>query len=392
MREVSSRRTSALQSHSNSFPSRVDAGADPPPSPTPQHNTALSPLPTTPLLPIQNSLTPTTEETSFPPSPTSSPSPTTTLSPLLIPTDQEWLSTLPPAKDPLWELYDVVSNLKADGFAYFIPRLPNFEESPFLTIPRDIKEGFDLGIRSRIEEIFIPENYEMPPAAILGIDRNIRRDLERGRLAGPYDPHFLYQEIGVPFRSNPIGAVEKDTPPGEPQKYRDINDLSFPHDSRQNLPNSINSELDPDFVPCKWTKLKTTKDWIRRLPPGAEVMVTDLSEAFRQLPLHPSQRLHHGIWWRGQFYWHKAPNFGGRTTPGVFVRFLSRSRTPSLHSSSHFFPDTLLATLPTGERRRLHLGYPRERDRRSFSPYDSRRPLFRTDPTYYHFARDHQHY
>ncbi|GAA5873392.1 hypothetical protein JCM1840_007368 [Sporobolomyces johnsonii] len=103
---------------------------------------------------------------STPPSPTvPSPSPQLQVGPADIShracSDSDFFASLPPPRDPLLELHHNPSRLNADAFANYLSRLPNYQASPYVTVPDQIRQGFHLGIDHAIVEHFFPPNAQM---------------------------------------------------------------------------------------------------------------------------------------------------------------------------------------------------------------------------------------
>ncbi|GAA5873389.1 hypothetical protein JCM1840_007367 [Sporobolomyces johnsonii] len=142
------------------------------------------------------------------------------------------------------------------------------------------------------------------------------------------------------FRSSPLSCHLKYTPLGKPQKRRVVENLSFPYTPTPGGSSLVNSFLSSADFLSRWTKLSTLLDALRRLPPETSVMVTDLTDVFKQLPIHPSQHPHHGILWRGKFFCCKTPSFGGCSTPGMFCNVVDlvldilESAIPSIFTSN----------------------------------------------------------
>lgn len=234
--------------------------------------------------------------------------------------DAEWLATLPPARDPLYELHHRSSRLDANAFERHLCALPHFELSPYTSIPDAIRSGFHLRIAEPVIAPYFPKNAELAPDEVAAVDKAMLEDIQKRRLAGPYEALELMRSTGVTFRSSPISVATKETPPGKPQKYRLVENLSSPYAPTPEGVRSVNSALNPLDYPCRWTRLVTFLDFLRRLPPETDVMVADLESAFRQLDIEPSQRPHHGVVWRGKLFFRKTPSFGGASTPGTFGR------------------------------------------------------------------------
>lgn len=78
--------------------------------------------------------------------------------------------------------------------------------------------------------------------------------------------------------------------PGKPGKFRLIQNFSFPHSFDPLYPNpSINSHINSNDFPTTWGKFSVVYLLISRLPPGSEAATRDVAEAYRTIPLHPSQ-------------------------------------------------------------------------------------------------------
>lgn len=264
--------------------------------------------------------------------------------------DEAWLASLPPARPPQGELERISSRLRADRFEAGLALVPNVEDSPYLSIPDEIRHGFDLGISGPVLRPFFPENAQMTPLEVRAIDKAIEDDLSLGRLAGPYEKDDLMASTGLAFRSNPLSVVKKETPEGAPQKFRLVENLSFPYEPVDGV-TSVNAALNSADFPSRWTKLSTFIDLVRRLPPGSQVLVADLEKAFRQLSIRPEQRPHHALFWRGRVFFRLTPSFGGCTTPGVFGRSvdctldMSEARFECL-ITSNIVDDLLFARFP----------------------------------------------
>ena len=98
-----------------------------------------------------------------------------------------------------------------------------------------------MGLNQRIKNLIsASENPDV-------IDANISKELEAGRLAGPFRTRPFY-----PFRISPLGVVPKKTP-GE---FRLIHHLSYPTGS------SVNDGISPDHISVSYA---TIPDAIRHI-------------------------------------------------------------------------------------------------------------------------------
>jgi len=117
-------------------------------------------------------------------------------------------------------------------------------------------------------------------------DEIISAEIRKGRYIGPMSDTQVTQLIG-PFQSSPFSITEK---PAKPGKYRIIQNFSFPISPSSLYPNaSINSFVISDKFPCTYGTFTVVSAIISELPPGSEMAVRDVAEAYRTIPLHPSQ-------------------------------------------------------------------------------------------------------
>jgi hypothetical protein len=93
------------------------------------------------------------------------------------------------------------------------------------------------------------------------------------------------ERIVGPFQSSPLSVIPK---PGKPGKFRLIQNLSSPHSPRNGI-SSINSAIDSSLFPCTWGTFATISFLIFHLPINSQAAVRDVKEAYRTIPLRPSQ-------------------------------------------------------------------------------------------------------
>ena len=90
-----------------------------------------------------------------------------------------------------------------------------------------------------------------------------------------------------PFQTSPLSIIPK---PGQPGKFRLVQNFSFPIIPNDRFPfPAINSYINPCNFPATWGKFSIVFLLTSCLPPGSEVATQDVAEAYRTVPLHPSQ-------------------------------------------------------------------------------------------------------
>jgi hypothetical protein len=181
-------------------------------------------------------------------------------------------------------------------------------------LPGDLIQGFDVGI-SLINKTYSPCNnlsINLLPDVYSEI---MEREFSTGRYLGPFSEREVEDLIG-PFQSSPLSFVTK---PGKPGKYRAVHNFSYPHTPSSST-QSINSSINADDYPCTYGTFTTICLIISRLPPGSQVSIRDVAEAYRTIPIRPSQ-------WPGlvvrlrdidQFAINTNNNFGLTSAGGVY--------------------------------------------------------------------------
>jgi len=133
------------------------------------------------------------------------------------------------------------------------------------------------------------------------IDEYLAHEVSRGRVAGPFDfpplPNLQVSSFGViPKR-------------GQAGKWRLIVDLSSPTGS------SVNDGIDPEEFTLHYI---TVDQLVSQFGPGALMAKFDVEAAYRNVPVHPSDRYLLGMKWRNSYYVDLTLPFGLRSAPFIF--------------------------------------------------------------------------
>ena len=137
------------------------------------------------------------------------------------------------------------------------------------------------------------------------IDKELAREVEAGRILGPYSDRPLPN-----LHCSGLGVVPKHN-----DKWRVIMHLSAPPG------NSINDYIPPENYSMHYS---TVDDAVRLLtahPPGALMAKVDLKAAFRMVPVRRQDWELLGIYWRQSFYVDTCLPFGCRSSPFLFTQF-----------------------------------------------------------------------
>lgn len=148
-----------------------------------------------------------------------------------------------------------------------------------------IQNGFDAGIPPVLHS-FTPTNDKTITQHYSDFISIIQKEFERHRYYGPYDEQTVTNLIGT-FQTSPLSLVPKSTP----NTWRLIQNLSFPYPRSLSVTPtfSINSCINANDFPCTWGLFNILSLIIQSLPVGTRACVRDVSEAYRTIPLHPSQ-------------------------------------------------------------------------------------------------------
>lgn len=139
------------------------------------------------------------------------------------------------------------------------------------------------------------------------VDGLIKKEVDKGFLIGPYrnSPFPI-------FRINPIGVATRKYS----GKKRLIIDLSAPHNNAS-IP-SINSLIPLEMFSLCYASVDNAIQFIKTAGKGAWLGKADITDAFKTMPLHPSQWHLFGVRWRSKIYFAVRLTFGCRSSPKIF--------------------------------------------------------------------------
>ena len=167
----------------------------------------------------------------------------------------------------------------------------------------------------------------------------IEKEVTKGFMLGPFKKPPL-----PAFRASPVGIATRKYS----GKKRLIIDLSAPHSGP--IP-SINSLIPREPYSLFYATVDHAMLLIKQAGRGAQLSKADISDAFKVMPLHPSQWPMFGIKWQSQFYFSVKLTFGGRSSPAIFNvlaealcwALLNYMRVPAV---LHYLDDFLLIDPP----------------------------------------------
>lgn len=167
--------------------------------------------------------------------------------------------------------------------------------------------GFDTLIATQPSTIVECKNLRSAMDQPAVVDALLTAECQKGFLLGPFSqpPFDLY-------RVSPIGiATGKYS-----NKHRLIVDLSAPHNHPTN--SSINDTIDKNQCSLTYVKIDDAIRLIKNCGKGALLCKTDISDAFKLLPIRRDQWPLFGIKWKSQYYFYHRLAFGCRSSPAIF--------------------------------------------------------------------------
>ena len=159
--------------------------------------------------------------------------------------------------------------------------------------------GFDHKSRCKAASRNMQSAYEHPSI----IDEYITKECALGRVLGPFSP----EKIPV-LQLSRFGVIPKKH---KPNKWRLILDLSHPESF------SVNDGIERALCSLKYISVDEIGDMILQVGKGALLAKADIESAYRNVPVHPEDRLLLGMKWQGYHYVDGCLPFGLRSAPKI---------------------------------------------------------------------------
>lgn len=167
--------------------------------------------------------------------------------------------------------------------------------------------GFHTGINSIPPKPLICHNLMSARSQPIITSALIQSELDKGYLKGPFDsiPYSNY-------RINPVGIAEGKYS----KKKRLIVDMSAPHNNDEHP--SLNELIDKSQFSLHYVTIDNAIEYIRKCGQGSLLCKTDITDAFKLIPIQPDLWAYHGIHWNDQYYFYTRLVFGSRSSPKIF--------------------------------------------------------------------------
>ena len=174
-----------------------------------------------------------------------------------------------------------------------------------------IRHGFQAGFRigylhSRVSDHLRPRQSNHPSSLAnpLVVTERITAENAAGRLLGP-----LSRDQSAKVHTSPVGLVPKSH---QSNKWRMICDLSSPSGY------SVNDGIPPDLCSLQYASVDDAVRVLQHLGRGTQLIKLDIQDAYRIVPVHPSDYSLLGINWNRGTYIDRALPFGLRSAPKIF--------------------------------------------------------------------------
>ena len=139
------------------------------------------------------------------------------------------------------------------------------------------------------------------------VSEKISKERALGRIAGPFQsPPFEH------FKSSPLSL----RPKKEAGKYRLLHNLSYPYNET-----SVNFNIPRDKATVNYARLDDAIKIIQNFGPGTFLAKSDIADAFRIIPLHPSQYHLTGFKFNDLYYYDKCLPMGCSSSCRIFEHF-----------------------------------------------------------------------
>ena len=168
------------------------------------------------------------------------------------------------------------------------------------------------------------------------VQEYIDKECARGRVLGPF-PRSSMPHLHV----SPFGVIPKKTS----GSWRLIVDLSAPHGA------SINEGIASELASLSYVSIDMIAERVKTLGNGTFMAKIDVKSAFRNVPVHPADRILLGMEWNGSKFVDSVLPFGLRTAPKLFnviadaIQYIAL--TQGVQNIAHYLDDFIVMASST---------------------------------------------
>lgn len=167
--------------------------------------------------------------------------------------------------------------------------------------------GFYTGFKNIPNNNFECKNLKSAIQYSNSVTELLQQEVDKGYLLGPFT------DIPFPhYRINPIGiAISKYS-----KKKRLIVDMSAPHNDLDNP--SLNDLINKEDFSLSYVTIDDAIQLIKKCGKNSMLIKTDITDAFKIMPICLQLWPFHGVKWENQYYFYKRLVFGSRSSPKIF--------------------------------------------------------------------------
>ena len=234
------------------------------------------------------------------------------------------------------ELQAITTPLVPSRWCEFLQHHPDTVFSSYIL--EGITEGFRIGfkycghsLKPRSRNLLSAYEHQSV------VESYIEKEVLLGRMVHITDPSTL-----PCVHTSPFGVIPKKHRPG---KWRLMVGFSAPDG------HSVNDFIEKELSTLSYISIDNIAQVVLQLGKGTLLGKMDVKEAFRLVPVHPSDRLLLGMVWKGDLYIDKVLPFGLRTAPLLFTALADALewviRKRGVNWVFHYIDDFIFAGSPT---------------------------------------------
>ena len=229
----------------------------------------------------------------------------------------------------------MVSPLKLTAWMQYLQSYPDPHLKSFIL--RGLEHGFRIGVKEGFRLHRAPRNlasaFEQPQVVQTYLDREL--SLRRVLFVPPQSSSSPLIQI------SPFGVIPKKQ---KPNKWRLIVDLSSPRGR------SVNDAIPKELCSIAYTSLDDAVALIQAAGSGCLLAKADLQEAYRAVPVHPSDQRLLAVRWKGSTFVDRVLPFGLRSAPKIFSAIIDAMmwilHERGVKRALHYLDDFLIVGRP----------------------------------------------
>ena len=192
----------------------------------------------------------------------------------------------------------IITPLNASAWESCLQAHPDKQFAQYIC--NGIKHGFHIGFNREVRISSAKSNMSSAAAHPAIVNDYLAKELLKSRTI-----HYPQ----APLQVSRFGVIPKKHQPG---KWRLIVDLSTPEGK------SVNDGISKSLCSLKYTSVREVAAHVHMLGKGALMAKMDVKSAFRNIPVHPDDRLLLGTQWENQYFVDTVLPFGLRSAPKIF--------------------------------------------------------------------------